>query len=61
MACGLFYPDMHNLETNTDDKRQGRRGEGLQMRYGWISVTGSNPFHFKAVLFLQIGIRKMNP
>lgn len=33
------------------------------MRYGWNFVTGSDPFHFvfKAVLFLQIGIKKMNP
>lgn len=33
------------------------------MRYGWIFVTGYNPFYFvsKAVLFLQIAIRKMNP
>lgn len=61
MACGLFYPDMHNVKRNTDNKGQGRRGGGLQMRYGWISVTDSYPFYFKALLFLQIGVRKMNP
>lgn len=51
------------VETNTDNKGQGRRGEGLLMSYGWIFVTGYNPFYFvfKAELFLQIDMRKMNP
>lgn len=50
------------MEINIDNKGQGKR-EGLWMRYGWIFVTCYNPFYFvsKAVLFLQIAIRKMNP
>lgn len=51
------------VETNTENKGQERRGDGLRMRYSWIFVTGSNPFYFvfKAVLFLQMSVRKMNP